>query len=161
MKKLILPMQTTTIGLKIFLFLFLFSMPGCRIFEIDDYGDYQFISYIKNGSNERLRIQICNGLSGHNMDTTIGVNSMLMYNAGPKVKEGDDVLAEFLFHDYYNESYIVKIYRSDSLLVQRIGPASYMGDSVHHFYNYDSWEVELVDNEYVLEFTIYESDIEK
>ena len=34
-----------------------------------------------------------------------------------------------------------------------------MGDSVHHFYNFDSWNVELIDNVYELSFTINETDI--
>ncbi|MFO7867822.1 MAG: hypothetical protein R6U95_00810 [Bacteroidales bacterium] len=54
-----------------------------------------------------------------------------------------------------------RVYRNDSLKVTWNGPAQEMPDSIHHFYNYNSWEHWLIDEyEGIVQFTIYESDFE-
>lgn len=53
-----------------------------------------------------------------------------------------------------------RVYRNDSLKVVWDGPPREMPDSIHHFYNYKSWESWLIDDdEGVVMFTIYESDL--
>lgn len=152
-------MRTIRIGHSVLLILIVSVMSSCRIFEIDDMGDYEFISYIINGTDDSLRVILYNEASMFELDTIIPANNKIPYNGGPEVAKEDNILTDHLFNDYYNDSYIVNVYRGDSLSVKWLGPASYMGDSVHHFYNYNSWDVGLVNNEYILEFTIYESDL--
>lgn len=136
-----------------------FLLSGCWLSEVDDLGDYKYISYIKNESNDSLRIYINKESSVYEIDSTIATDTKIPYNGGREVNNGDDVLTKRLFFDSFDDSYDVCVYINDRLVIKWIGPASYMGDSVHHFYNYDSWDVELVNNEYILEFTIYESDL--
>jgi hypothetical protein len=161
MHKLMLHIIYTLIGLKNILYLLalMFLLPGCDLFRWDDGGDYKYISYIKNESNDSLRIYIHKSTSIYNIDSTIAHNSKISYNGGREVDKRDDVLTERLFYDSFDNSYDVSVYLEDSLVVKWSGPPSYMGDSIHHFYNYDSWNVELIGNVYELEFVIYESDL--
>ncbi|MCF8357157.1 MAG: hypothetical protein K9H26_00255 [Prolixibacteraceae bacterium] len=59
-----------------------------------------------------------------------------------------------------------RIYRHDSLKAAWEGPGREMPDSVHHFYNYNSWESWLLEEKQIdgatgiVMFTIYESDLE-
>lgn len=161
MHKLMLRIIYTLIGHKNILYLLalLFLIPSCDLFRWDDGGDYKYISYIKNESFDSLRIYIHKNFSIYNIDSTIAHNSKICYNGGREVDKMDDVLTERLFFDSFDDSYDVSVYLNDSLVIKWSGPASYMGDSIHHFYNYDSWNVELIDNEYILEFTIIESDL--
>jgi hypothetical protein len=53
-----------------------------------------------------------------------------------------------------------RVYVSNHLMVDWEGPAEDK-DSLHHFYNYNSWETWLVDESNgIAMFTIYESDLE-
>jgi len=65
-----------------------------------------------------------------------------------------------LFHDFYDDFCKIQIYKSDTLVKTWDGPAQSMGDTIHHFYNYDSWDVELTGTKYTLVFSILESDLE-
>ncbi len=152
-------MQIMPIGNSFFLILLVLLMSSCRFFEIDERGDYEFISYIINGTDDSLRVHFYNEISMIEVDTIILPNNKIFYNGAPGVAKEDNILTEHLFSDYYNDSYIVDVYRHDSLLVQWSGTAIYMENSIHHFYNYDSWSVKLIDNVYELEFTIFESDL--
>jgi len=122
-------------------------------------GDYKYKSYIKNESNDSLRVLIDKEGSLYSLDTTIAHNEQVVYNSGREVDKSDDVLTERLFLETYDDSYNVSVYIDDGLYITWTGPASFMGDSIHHFYNYDSWNVELNDNVYELCFTINESDL--
>jgi len=64
-----------------------------------------------------------------------------------------------------NKNYITEtlVYRNDSLKVTWKGPAADLPDSIHNFYNYNSWEVELTpnvpDQTGTLNFYIEETDL--
>ncbi len=161
MKKLMTHMQTTRIGHNILIYcIILVSLLSCDLFRWDvDDDAYRFVSYIKNGTNDSLRIHLHKKNNSFEIDTTLASSHKFIYSGSP-VSEEDDILTEHLFDDPYNDSYTLSVYKADTLVVKWDGPAKEMGDSIHHFYNYDSWDVELIGNDYELEFTIYESDIE-
>jgi hypothetical protein len=161
MKMLIMRMIYIQTGhkVKLYLLILLTLMSSCDLFRWDDGGDYKYKSYIRNESNSSIRILIDKENSPYSLDTILVHNEQVIYNSGREVDKGDDVLTERLFLDSYDDSYNVNIFIDDSLYIVWTGPTTYMGDSIHHFYNYDSWDIELIDNEYILEFTIYESDL--
>lgn len=147
------------IGHSFIIILLILLMSSCRIFEIDDLGDYRYTSYVLNNTEKALRFYNSENLTGYIIDTVIYPQEKLILKGSRGVDKSDDVIKEFLFGNVYSDT--VLLFTDDSLLKTWYGPPKSLGDSVRHFYNYDSWEVELVDNEYILEFTIYESDIEK
>jgi len=81
------------------------------------------------------------------------------------VYNGEDPIEIIFSGGYRPLEEQVRVYRHDSLKVTWDGPARYMSDSIHHFYNYNSWDSWLLDekNKYgatgVVMFTIYESDL--
>jgi len=155
--KLIKHMKIIQIGRKYFIYIILISFfTSCDIFKWDSSGYYSFSSHIVNKTEDSVRIILYNEESLYALDTTLSPDAKILHNGAREVGKDDDVLTQYLFHDYYNESYILEVYRKDSLIESWYGPARFMGDSVHHFYNYDSWDVTLIDYEYILEFTIYE-----
>jgi len=144
---------------KFYLLILLTLMSSCDLFRWDDGGDYKYKSYIRNESISSIRILIDKENSPYSLDTILAHNEQVIYNSGREVDKGDDVLTERLFLDSYDDSYNVSVFIEDSLYVVWSGPSTFMGDSVHHFYNFDSWNVELIDNVYELSFTINETDI--
>jgi len=63
-----------------------------------------------------------------------------------------------------NDLLYVKIYRNDSLKVTWEGPAAYLPDTIHSFFNYNSWEIKLTPDASgqtgTLNFHIEEADLE-
>ncbi len=71
-----------------------------------------------------------------------------------------DPIEQFSFNDFL----YVKIYRNDSLKVTWEGPAADLPDSVHSFFNYNSWEIKLTPDvpgqTGTINFYIEETDLE-
>lgn len=155
-------LQIIQIGRKACFFIIVaIFLNACEFFKVDDLGDYSFSSFIFNSSNDTLFIVLLNDNDIVRLDTFIIPGSNIPFVGHRKVNKEDDVLTEHLFHDSYNDSHKIRLYRDESLVVEWLGPAEYMGDTINHFYNYDSWNVELINDEYILEFTIFESDYNK
>jgi len=100
-------------------------------------------------------------------DTTNGFviepNESYYFTGQPDVSDDDDPVVSFHSNLYAYEQ-TVEIMRGDSVLVTWEGPGRYMGESVNHFYNYDSWKVSFERDEaglgyYTLEFFVQEEDL--
>ena len=157
--KLIMLITDILIGhKKAYIILISLLLTSCRLFFLDDQGDYSYKSYILNDTEDTLKIISVKDVDIYGLDRIILPSEYIPFKGGRKVYKGDDVLKEHLFVDS-EDSFDVLIYLNNKLAVKWIGPAQEMGDSIHHFYNYDSWDVELIDNEYEIIFTILESDM--
>lgn len=160
LNKLTLRMAYTQIGHKILPYIILVSLlSSCTLFESDDFGDYSYKSYILNSSKDAIRIQIGKSSIFHQFDTIILPNELVFYEGGLKVDKNDNVLIDHLFSEYNPDLDIVYLYKCNDLILTWEGPAHDMGNLVHHFYNYQSWSVDLDKNEFNLIFTILNSDI--
>jgi len=149
--------RITRIGRSLFIFLIaILATSGCWLFEMDKVGSYKYKSYISNITDDTLMLMITKDIYIY-LDTMVVPNDTVFYK-GSRVEGEDDVLKDYLFEG--TDAYQVQIYKSDTLVKTWDGPAQSMGDAIHHFYNYDSWSVELIDKEYVLVFSILESDLE-
>lgn len=160
--KLIDSMVTIVIGhrSKIIIIGF-FLLIGCRLWEIDDSGDYWYMVKIENSTSDTLKIIFGQDLLSFENTHSINPNSQLKV-FGMKVYKGEKVITEKLFCGGFKPfEEQLSIYRNDTLKIQWYGPAQYMNETFHHFYNYNSWESWLEDNgrDGIVLFTIYESDL--
>jgi len=135
----------------------IFIMTSCDLFRWDDGGDYSYKAFVVNSTDSNIRFYNTEYLTGYIIDTVIHPQTKILLKGSREVDKSDDVVKDFLFGNVSIDT--VMLYNKDSLLTTWYGPPQSLGDSISHFYNYDSWEVELVDNEYIIEFTIYESDL--
>lgn len=153
-RKLMMHTTSTLIGHKLVIASLLICISGCW----QKNYDYSFRSYILNMTGDSIRLNFSIESSNLIIDTILFDGDLIDFNGHRDVMKEDNVLTDHLFHGSYG-SYVVKIFHSDSLEIEWMGPASFMGDSVHHFFNYDSWQVNFMNDEYELIFTILDSDI--
>lgn len=160
--KLIDSMGTIVIGHKSkIIILGLFLLIGCRLWEIDDSGDYWYTVKIENSTSDTLKLIFGQNLLSFENTYTINPISQLQV-FGIKVYKGEKVITERLFQGgFIPFEEQLSIYRNDSLKIQWHGPAKYMSENFHHFYNYYSWKSWLENNgrDGIVLFTIYESDL--
>ncbi len=155
--KLIMRIACIQIGRKLLLpitGIYLFT--GCHFFEWDREPDSIYISINNNTNDSLLLIFGKEEISDSfvlcpNIETVCG--NIVFEN-------GDDIIRDLLFtkeNCAFEEQ--TQVYQHDSLLVTWLGPGREMPDSIHHFYNYNSWEILVeADNGKVVQFTITESD---
>lgn len=151
----------TQTGLKIFIVILIISnMTGCGWIFWDKEYDYDYRIMMENKTNDTLFLVLNDSLL---IDTIYGY-TLLPHDTtsledGRSLNKGQDVI-EALFsdgkHEYYN---IASIFRHDSLLIKWEG-TSFKSDSIHHFFNYNSWDSWLInDNEGIIMFSINELDL--
>ncbi|MBN1926332.1 MAG: hypothetical protein JW798_10905 [Prolixibacteraceae bacterium] len=71
---------------------------------------------------------------------------------------------EIIGREHDNPGDTVEIYRNGELLIKWAAPFRYMPDSVHHYFNVNSWEIKMGghDNEWeIATFTITEDDFKQ
>ncbi len=144
----------------ILLFLLSFFITSCHLWDnLDEYG-YVYKGYIKNSTNETLKviIETSNGNPYLTMDTTIKPNEMIYFKGDPEVNKDEDIVRNHLFKDIPSDLKVY-VYRNDVLIVNWNGPANDMAENIHHFFNYKSWAVEFNNNQYTVMFSIIESDL--
>ena len=155
-------MMNTMIGRKkaiglIFVVILSFGLNSC-IFEYfeDEPADYIYAIYYKNATNDTLTLILGNDSLDYGEREFVlnPLDSVPYFGFG--VDKGDDVITK-LFSGYRPLQDQARIYKEDSLIVNWYGPPREMPDSVHHFFNYNSWDYWLIDkHDGIVRFTIYE-----
>jgi len=155
-------MMNTLIGRKkiglIIIVILSFGLNSC-IFEYfeDEPADYIYTIYFKNATNDTLTLILGNDSLDYGEDKFVlnPLDSVPPHH-GFGVDKGDDVITK-LFSGYRPLQDQARIYKEDSLIVNWYGPPREMPDSVHHFFNYNSWDYWLIDkHDGIVRFTIYE-----
>jgi len=134
---------------------------NCCIFEHfeDPPEDYNYRIYYRNATNDTLILLL--GSDSASYETKSFKLSPLdsVRHIGIPINKGEDVIKEGLFSGYYLLEDQARIYKDDSLIVNWYGPLREMPDSVHHFFNYNSWDYWLIDKHNgIVRFTVYEED---
>lgn len=143
----------------IFLLFFIGLISNSCIFEHfeDPPEKYNYRIYYKNSTNDTLTLLLGRDSAAYETEVfrLYPLDSM-MHNGIP-INKGEDVIKDGLFSGYYLLEDQARIYKNDSLMVNWLGPPRAMADSIHHFFNYNSWDYWLIDNDNgVVRFTIYE-----
>jgi len=175
-----------TIGRKALFFFgifFLIILPfSCDLFRWDEQPDYNYLISIKNETIDTLLISINGGfisIDDFKGNIIYPNTSTTISNSG--IMEGDDPIVEALsdWHGLVScwlykidgdsikviNHHFNRLYYPDreNLVATWDAPFRYMGDSINHFFNYNSWEswLEEVDivGDGIVQFTIYESDL--
>ncbi|MFO7867824.1 MAG: hypothetical protein R6U95_00820 [Bacteroidales bacterium] len=174
-------------GHKLLLFIImLFVFLSCDLFRWDKSPDYEYLISYNNLTSDTVIITMNKGgfLSSFDLrERIVYPDSMNIYTGGMRgVQEGEDPI-EKVFSEWSGlDSCWIYVYDDEmrqianqeydtinglitpnrnSLLKVWDAPLREMGDSINHFFNYNSWKSWLVDdNEGIVQFTIYESDFE-
>jgi hypothetical protein len=151
--------QSTMIGRNSIYLLLIISvfLTSCRLWEIDNDGAYSYISYLKNSSEDTIKVTISSGFTGYLIDTLINPNEKVELKGNFEIMKENDVIRDIMFSN--NTPELVQVFHFDTLKVSWKGPASEMDENIHHFFNFNSWDVNLTGNKYTVVFTIYESDL--
>ena len=154
MRKLTVILQGIQIGHKCHLLIILFFFQSCYFFEADELGD-QFTAKVLNDTSYDLTI-VFQSNNGELEEIYLTRDELYGYNGHRGVFDGDDIVSEHLFQEIYNHDYGMVIYVDDVKKQHWEGPPREMGESVHNFYNYSSWESQ---DGYNYIFTIKDSDL--
>ena len=182
-------MQGTVIGHKIFPIIIILSIFSCcDLFRWDESPDYEYLIAYNNLTDDTLLITLNKGgfISSFDLrESILYPDSINIYSGSMNgVMRGEEPIKEVFsewsgvdscwIYLYDNEMKQIANQEYDtiegliipsrnSLLVVWDAPLREMGDSINHFFNYDSWESWLLENKRdgIIQFTIYESDISK
>jgi len=156
----------TMIGRRnIFLLIFFISLTSNScIFEHfeDPPEDYNYRIYYKNSTNDTLILLLGSDSAAYETETFRLYPSDSVKHNGIPINKGEDVIKDGLFSGYYLLEDQARIYKDDSLIVNWLAPPREMADSIHHFFNFNSWDYWLIDkHDGIVRFTIYEEDLKK
>jgi hypothetical protein len=134
---------------------------SCGLFMWDEEYDYYYKIHIRNNTEDTLIVVFNDSVVNKSIyDYTIYPYNTVDLNYGRNINEGEDIRKRVLSDGKHNLYEEVNVFRNDSLTIKWEGPV-FHSDSIHHFYNYNSWEHWLIDEyEGIVQFTIYESDFE-
>jgi hypothetical protein len=157
-----MPMTITQTGLKM-LIIFAFSLFLLSCLS-KNYDYYYKISFKNNTSDTLLLLLGTDTGSYVHLDSFIiePHSNFINPDYGQEGIDKNENINKIIFNGGYRPfEEQARVFRNDSLKVTWNGPAQEMPDSIHHFYNYNSWEHWLIDEyEGIVQFTIYESDFE-
>lgn len=121
----------------IFTIMILF-LSGCILINVDPCGPYVYRIEFLNETNETIDLLLIP--TNYGKAIKLIPDSIVDYS-GFCLDEDEDVILDGLFpenHDvFWNE---ISIRWQDSLIHTWTGPPRELHDSVHHFFNYNSWE---------------------
>jgi hypothetical protein len=145
----------------VLILLMMLVLNSCKLFNWDKEDDFYYTQCIKNTTKDTLLLVLGKDNEEYNLDEfKLMPDSILYTGLNFGVNKGDDPIFNNFNDGYRPLEEQARIYRNDSLLITWEGPAEYK-DSLHHFYNYNSWEYWIEDgDEGIVMFTIYESDLE-
>ena len=150
------------IGQRVLLSIALLSLfSGCEWFFDDLYYDHIYDVYIKNDSPYTLEL-----LYGSDEIGSFFINpydSSDFYGSFGVDEEEDPIRDRFFDGCDRGSSERIQVLINDSVVVDWIGPAREMDPDIHHFFNYNSWEILIEDGarEGLLRFTISPADINR
>ena len=158
--------MNTLIGRKKAIYFIYIVIVGCGLnsclleFLNDEPADYIYAIYFKNATDDTLTLILGNDSLdyGEREFVLSPLDSLPYYGIG--LDQGDDVI-ERLFSGRRTLMDQARIYKNDSLVVNWYGPPCEMHDSIHHFFNYNSWDHWLINrHDGIVRFTIYEEDFQ-
>ena len=161
-------MINTLIGRKkarnfIFIVLVGFGLHSCALeFLNDEPPDYLYAIYFKNATDDTLTLILGNHSLDYGQDELVlnAFDSIPYYEYSFGIDKGDEVMTK-IFSAYRPLQDQARIYKKDSLVVNWYGPPREMHDSIHHFFNYNSWDHWLINrHKGRVRFTIYEEDVQ-
>ena len=134
---------------------------GCGLLFWDKANDYYYQIKIANNTNDTLSIVLNDSVSSSFNRIQILPHDTVVINDGRKINEGDDVM-KALFTNNDREHYrLACVFKNDRLLVKWDGPSFSDSDSIHHFFNHNSWKNWLInDSDGAYLFSIEASDFE-
>jgi hypothetical protein len=139
-------------GIKLLFILLFLSNSSCKR-EEDSWNEVKVI----NSSKDTLILNLTKKyISDFGDKNTLYPNSEYLM-ARALYKSGFGIIED----DFGDSRDTIEIYRNDSLLIKWGGPLLSSPDSIHSFYNKNSWKIILSGdkNKYeIILFTIYESD---
>lgn len=163
-RKLMMHTTSTLIGHKLVIACLLFSISGCWQLRYD----HRYDTVIKNGTDYTLMLVIGDFPQDTYLQDTLLMEAFeeISYPDQVEFLESDDTISimKEVLYGLTAFSQSVRVYKSDSLCITWTGPGREMEDSIHHLYNFYSWEFIPKDDydEYLIDgkimFTILESD---
>jgi len=146
-----------------FFILFLLILNSCW----EKKYDYVYDIWLENATNDTITVLI--GMEKLNIDSspyrTLTFNPYDTLNGnksalgGLKVNEEINVV-QYRFQKGWENIDTVLVYRNDTLKCIWTAPASSKPDSVHDFFNYNSWKTWMIDKRNgVMMFTVYPDDL--
>jgi len=164
-RKLIERMELIQIGRNwLILIVLMLMLTGCPPAAFD----YSYQVFYRNETSDTILLIFGKDNANYNVDSLLITPMQDTCIEGLiGVYEDEDPLAQLLNQSWWQIMDQVRVYRHDSLKVTWVGPGRYMPDSIHHFYNYNSWDSWLLDktNKYgangIVMFTITEEDFVK
>jgi len=146
--------------------LIIICINGCSLFNWDEVKEYDYDCIISNATNDTLEITFGVDIAKYSIESfSILPNDNFIYENGTfPINEDKNPITEGLFNEppwpFVEQT---RVYINEKLVIKWLGPPREMDDSIHHFYNYNSWESFLDKNakghEGKVIFTIYESDM--
>jgi len=132
-------------------------MTGCGLFGWDPPNRIYLESY-ENQTNQSIQLVFIGNVAKDSFN--IDANSTFRTKVG-FVHNGNSPINEFI-DDLYASDIIIRLYSNNQLHNEWSGPAGNFGDTINDPFNYDSWELELYQDENhegTIIFTITEEDI--
>ena len=128
--------------------------------------DYSYSKKISNSTSDTLLLLLGKDGEAYPVDSILIMpTSEFTFDGTPGIDKKEDPVKRIFSGGYRPFEEQARVYRNDSLKVTWDGPAREMADSIHHFYNYNSWESWVLDESQsderygVVMFTIYDSDL--
>jgi len=145
------------------LLLIIITLTSCDLFSWDEISDCYYNVYIENQTSDTLKIYGGTDTASYTKDSFyVNPYEKVDYYDGFSLNKGEDPIRNGFFHETTrSKSEQIRIYINNKLVINWIGPPREMGDTIHHFFNYNSWVSQLNKNgkDGIIQFTIYESDL--
>ncbi|MBN1926333.1 MAG: hypothetical protein JW798_10910 [Prolixibacteraceae bacterium] len=165
-RKLIQLMEGLRIGRKGILFsVLIFCLAGCW----EDYHDNYYQVFFRNDTSDTLLLLLGKDSAAYHPLLSYTIiphhDTTLYWHSITGVNDDEDPVVCIFSGGFAPFEDQARVYRHDSLKVSWVGPAREMPDSIHHFYNYNSWDSWLLEEKQldgatgIVLFTIYESDL--
>jgi hypothetical protein len=161
-----LQIQFIQIGHK-FGFVICIFLGSCNLFEWDTPPEAKYWIFVKNESLDALVLirEFNNGTIHSDSFPILALGSTYLDDNVILKSKKQDPLKEVFSDIASSFTQSAKILKGDSLVAYWEGPPKEMGDSVHHFFNYSSWEVIQYPADSsvngIIQFTITEEDLKK
>lgn len=147
--------------------IFAWLLTGCWEMDYDNY--YQ--AHVKNDTSDTILLLLGKDDAVYYVQSFIILpgkdTSLFAHGHGVRgVNDNEDPINVIFNGGFAPFNDQARVYRHDSLKVTWVGPGREMPDSIHHFYNYNSWDSWLLDEKLgngatgIVMFTFLASDVD-
>lgn len=139
------------------------GLQGCRLFEWDRFEGYNYQCILLNSTNDTLKFVFGSDTIVYTPEKFFIYPDSSYQYASFDLNDEEDPVRDGLYKERNRLTEQVRVYVDDSLVINWQGPPREMADTVHHIFNYNSWE-NILDKEEAMGydgmvlFTIRESD---